>query len=85
MIEDNVAKRNIAANLHRLLDDRGWSQSHLSRLTGDPLMTVSRAVRGENLPGVGVLARFAEALDVSIDRLVGPPPRKFSENRRKTA
>ena len=79
MISDSATCRNIAANLRRILDERELNQSDLSRMTGDPVMTISRLCRGRNVPKVGVVARAAEALDVSIDRLTGPPPRKFPE------
>jgi len=80
MISDESAVRNISENLQRLLDDRGWTQAHLAKLTGESSTTITRVVRGLNKSGPGILARIAEALDVSIDRLVGPPPRKFANS-----
>lgn len=84
MISDEDAVRNIARNLQRLLEDRGWSQSHLGRLTGESPTTITRIVRGLNKSGPGILARIAEALDVSIDRLVGPPPKKLVDSANST-
>lgn len=81
MLSDDEVKVNLAANLTRLLHDRDWSQSELARRTTDPIMTISRICRGQNAPTAGVLTRIAEALDVSIDRLVSPPP----SSDRKTA
>jgi len=78
MISDETAVQNISTNLQRLLDDRGWTQAHLAKLTGESSTTITRVVRGLNKPGPGILARIAEALDVSIDRLVGPPPKNFT-------
>lgn len=77
MPTDIEARANIAANLNRILADRGWSYTNLAKATGDPLMTISRLCRGQNVPGAGVLARVAEALDVSMDRLVGAPPKNL--------
>jgi len=79
VISDATTCRHIAANLTRILDERKLTQSDLSRMTGDPVMTISRLCRGRNVPKVGVVARVAEALDVSIDRLTGPSPKKFPE------
>lgn len=78
MLTDDEARRYLAANLQRLMENRRINQSDLARLTKEPVMTISRAFRGENMPRASVLARIAEALDVSIDRLLGPPP-EFSE------
>lgn len=79
MLTDEDAKRNLAGNLQRLMENRGINQSDLARLTGEPVMTISRAFRGENMPRASVLARIAEAMDVSIDRLLGKPP-EFSQS-----
>ena len=74
MLTDEDAKRNLAANLQRLMENRLINQSQLARLTGEPVMTISRAFRGEHMPRASVLDRIAEAMDVSIDRLLGRPP-----------
>jgi len=76
MLSDNDVLHHLAANLQRLLVARGWSQSDLARATGEPMMTISRIVRAQNMPGIGAIARIAEAFDVSIDRLTGPPPKE---------
>lgn len=73
MLTDDQTRRNIATNLRRILAARGISQRKLAELTGEPVMNISRAVRGENVANVAMIARIAEALDVSIDRLVSQP------------
>ena len=82
MTNDKDAKANISANLQRLLAEKGMSQRALARATDDPIMTVNDAVRGHSLPNSAVLARMAEALDVSVDSLLSPPVKR---NSRKTA
>jgi len=81
MLSDPQVTANLAANLARILKDRGLNQTDLARMTGDPLMTISRVVRGTNDVRSGVVARIAEALDVSADRLLGPPPEPISEKQ----
>ncbi len=76
MIDNTKAIANIAANVRRLLQDRGWPQSRLATVTGEHEMQISRIVRGRMLPNAATLARIAEAFDVSIDRLVANPPVK---------
>jgi transcriptional regulator with XRE-family HTH domain len=77
VIQDEQARQHIAQNLSRILSERGLRQTQLAEMTGDTEMTISRTCRGICTPGVGVVARIAEALDVSMDRLAGPPPEKI--------
>lgn len=74
MISDETATANVAANVRRLLDQRGWTQSDLAKKTGESENNISRISRGLNVVRIGVLARVAEAFDVSTDRLLAPPP-----------
>lgn len=74
MLTDEQVKLNVASNVKRLLRDRGLSQKALAELTGDAEMTISALCRGLYVPGAGLLARVAEALDVSQDRLTAQPP-----------
>jgi transcriptional regulator with XRE-family HTH domain len=85
VIEDDDVKQNVAENIRRLLLDRGWSQSELSRRTGEPVMTISAICNAKHVPGVGIVARIAEAFDVSVDRLVGTPPEPPSAPARRSA
>ena len=70
MLSDSEIRANLAANVRRLLHSRGLSQAELARLTRESEMNISRVVRGENVVRTGIVVRIAEALDVSIDRLV---------------
>ena len=80
VIQDNQARQHIAANLRRILSERQLTQSQLAGMTGDTEMTISRICRGICTPGIGVICRIAEALDVSVDRLAGQPPKKISKS-----
>ena len=62
------------------MDNRGLIQSDLVKLTGEPVMTISRVCRGQNVPRATLAAKLAEALDVSIDRLLAQPP-EFAEKQ----
>lgn len=73
MISTEDAKANISANIRRILDTRGMTVYQLAKLTKEPQNSVYRVVRGDNEPGAVLLARIAEALDVSIDRLLSFP------------
>lgn len=78
MISDDTAKTNISENLRTLLAAREWSVLHFARELSEPQNTVYRIVRGDNVPGVALLARMAELLDVSVDDLL-LNPRKFQK------
>ena len=80
VIQNEQTRQNIAENLRRILQDRGLTQVSLASMSGDTEMTISRVCRGICTPGVGVIVRIAEALDVSIDRLAGAPPEKISKS-----
>jgi len=85
VIDDQRTKRNIASNVARLLEDRGWTQTQLADATGENQPRISQIVHGVHMPGAGLLARIAEAFDVSIDRLVADPPEPISSGNPKSA
>ena len=64
---------NLAANLRRLREARGLSQQQIARLAGMPRPTWASLEAGAANPTLGVLARAAAALQVSIEELIGPP------------
>lgn len=76
MITTEELKSYLAANLSRILAERGMTVYRLAKLTGEPQNTVYRIVRGENEPGSVLLARMAEALGVSVDSLLATPKKK---------
>lgn len=74
MITEAEAKQNVPANLRRILADRVWTPLELARRSQLSQSTVYAAYNGRNIPSAFVLRRIAEALDVSTDRLLDPPP-----------
>lgn len=67
-----------AITLKDLLQDRGLSQVDLSRKTKLGTKTIGRALSGKELR-TGNVERIAQALDVTVDTLVNPPPNPISE------
>jgi len=56
--------------LRRLREARGWSQQELADRSGVPYITIYRCERGMHQePRVGVAAKLARALGVSLDVL----------------
>jgi transcriptional regulator with XRE-family HTH domain len=64
---------NLAANARRLREARGLSQAQMARMAGIPRPTWASLESGSANPTLGVLARTAAALSVSIEELIGPP------------
>lgn len=70
VLPDSEIAKNIAKNLTDRMAELGISQNALSRMTGDPVMTINGIVNGQHVPRSGVLARIAEALKTSMDALI---------------
>ena len=64
---------NLAANLRRLRDTRAASQQRAAELAGIPRATWASLESGAANPTLDVLTRVANALQVSIEELIGPP------------
>lgn len=64
---------NLAANLRRLREARGVSQQRVSDLAGIPRATWASLESGAANPTLDVMTRVANALQVSIEELIGPP------------
>ena len=62
----------LAANLTALMDRKGLSQLELERLSGVTPGTVSDILMAESCTRVCTVARLAEALGTTVDRLVRP-------------
>lgn len=72
MLNDSEAKALIGFNVRRLLEQRGRTKYWLAKSISENESTVGRIANGIHCPGAGILARIAEALDVTIDELFSP-------------
>ncbi len=70
---DNEVKRILAGNIGQILSERGISGRKLAKMTGDNSVTINRLLRGEHVPGVGLVTRIAAALRTSVDYLLRNP------------
>src|SRR5688572_4654376 len=74
---------DIASRLQVLLDERRLTQSRVAELAGLPNETVSRIVNGTTRnPGVGTLAKMANALGVTVGWILGEKGFEFSADDR---
>ncbi len=81
VITDDEARYNIGHNIRALLKTKSWSQGELARKSGESAMNVSRIINGVHIPNAAILARLAEALEVSTDYLIT----KHGRNSKKSA
>lgn len=88
MISDAQAKDNIAANVRRLRGDRSFGEIARACSTEDwhayPA-TIQQIETGRHLPSAGLLARVAEALGVTPNDLLSPPPQPPPKNKRRAS
>jgi transcriptional regulator with XRE-family HTH domain len=73
VITDEQAKEWIAANVSRLMKERGLTQVDIAAITGEQQMRIWRIANGLNLPSSAVLKRVAEALETTADELMSEP------------
>lgn len=74
---DEQAKLYIAANLLRLRGPKSYSQLAREVSTEEEPVypaTIERIEKMKHMPGVGLLSRIAEALGVTVDTMLSPPP-----------
>jgi transcriptional regulator with XRE-family HTH domain len=69
--------RNLADNIRRLRETRNLSQQQIAKLSGIPRPTWASLETGSANPTLAVLNKAANALNISIEELVGPPRSEF--------
>lgn len=69
---EQVVER-IAENASRLADAQGLSGRELARRTGDSHSEIARMLSGNNMVGVAVVVRVADALGVGVEDLLSSP------------
>lgn len=73
MVNTTEARANIACNVRFFIRKRGITQSELARLSGENRMFISRVCNDKTLPNAASLARIAESLGVTSERLMENP------------
>lgn len=70
---DKQALKRIAKNAKRYRLAKGLSMGQLARMIDDYPATIKRIEDEQNMPGIGLLTRIAEALDVTVNDLLADP------------
>lgn len=60
----------IAENVHKLLDEKGWTVYRLGKESGISLTVLYSLGEKKQGPNAETLVRLAKALDVTVDELV---------------
>lgn len=66
-----TATTTLGTRIRGARKERGWSQARLGEEVGTDQAAVSRVESGETTPRADTLARYARALEVSADYLLG--------------
>ena len=66
-------QRNLASNIRRLREAHNMSQQQMANLSGLPRPTWASLESGAANPTLAVLTKAAQALQVSIEELIGAP------------
>jgi XRE family transcriptional regulator, regulator of sulfur utilization len=64
---------NLAANVRQLRETRGMTQEQMSRISNIPRPTWANIESGASNPTLSVLVKVANALQVPVEELIGPP------------
>lgn len=72
-VSDNETKLVLGRNLKRLRGDISFAE--LGRRCGTCATAIKEIEEGKRMPGVGLLTRIADALDVAVDSLLSHNPK----------
>lgn len=61
----------VGKTIARLREERGWNQTELGKESAVSHVMVGKYERGEAMPSLDAAKRIADALEVSLDYLVG--------------
>jgi len=64
---------NLASNIRTLRETRGLTQQQMAKLSGVPRPTWANLESGAANPTLNVLVRVANALQIRLEELIGPP------------
>jgi XRE family transcriptional regulator, regulator of sulfur utilization len=67
------ASFNLASNIRTLRETRGLTQQQMAKLSGVPRPTWANLESGAANPTLAVLVRVANALQIRLEELIGPP------------
>ncbi len=70
LMTSSATPANLAQNLRRLREVRGWTQQQLAQKSGVPRPTVAHLESGDGNPTLSIAVRIAGALGVALETLV---------------
>ena len=71
MDEEDIDPQELADRIIELREEREWNQARLARESKITAAALSQIEKGGRMPTLSVTAKLADALNVSIDDLVG--------------
>lgn len=67
---------NLAANMRRIREERGWSQEAFAAEVGIHRTYATMLESRKRSPTIDIIERMMEALNVDVGDLLGPPPKR---------
>ena len=62
---------DVLNKIRLLMNKKGWSEYHLSRVSGVPQSTINSMFRNSNLPTITTLESICKAFDISLSEFFG--------------
>lgn len=69
---------NLAANMRRIREERGWSQEAFAAEVGIHRTYATMLESRKRSPTIDVIERMMDALNIDVGDLLGPPPNRRS-------
>ena len=61
-----MTARDVQHRISELLDERGWSQTHLAKIVGVPTSTITDIFKRDSYPTISLLERISEAFGMTV-------------------
>jgi len=81
----NKYSRNIRKELKKLRSARGWNQVAMAKQAGITQAALSQIENGHRMPSLLVLKKLANALNVTVEELMGEPDYQYADEKKLKA
>ena len=61
-----MTARDVQHRISELLDERGWSPTHLVKVVGVPTSTITDIFKRDSYPTLPLIEKIADAFDITV-------------------
>ncbi len=61
-----MTARDVQHRISELLDERGWSPTHLAKVVGVPTSTITDIFKRDSYPTLPLIEKIADAFDITV-------------------